>query len=168
MFSLSDYKPSSPDPEINAVLTSVMAVITAMNRFYAVDQHLLNPETPRLVLLNRIASEMEIELTAFGLDRRFAADLVHLDERLSIGIRGRQDEKPVVALDLIHGRQRTSFLRKFCGPYRLGMSLGLKRTYYQAAWFTHEMILKKEMDHFFPIWNLQIKNPKLDDMIAIN
>ena len=166
MFSLSDYKPSSPDPEINAILSSVMAVICAMNRFYAENAHLVNPETPRLILLNRIASGLEIELTAFHLDRFYAADLVHLGEKLDIGIRGRQDEKPITALDISFGRLRASFLRKCCGPYRLGLNLGLKRKTWRADWFTPEDALKREMDHYFPIWSLQISDP--NDAVALN
>ena len=166
MFSLSDYKPSSPDPEINAILTSVMAVICAMNRFYAENARLANPETPRLILLNRIASGLEIELTAFHLDRLYAADLIHLGEKLDIGIRGRQDDKQVLALDLTFGRLRTSFLRNCCGPYRLGISLGLKQKTYLAGWFTPEDALKREMEHYFPIWSLQIRDP--DDMFVLN
>ena len=159
MFSLSDYKPSSPDPEINAILTSVMAVIYAMNRFYAGNAHLADPETPRLILLNRIASGLEIELTALHLDRLYAADLVHLGEKLDIGIRGRKDEKPVVALDLTFGRPKTSLLRKNCGPYRLGLGLWLKRKTWRAGWFTPEDELDREMDHYFPIWSLEIRDP---------
>ena len=159
MFSLSDYKPSSPDPEINAILTSVMAVICAMNRFYAENARLVNPETPRLILLNRIASGLEIELTAFHLDRLYAADLIHLGEKLDVAIRGRQDETPAVALDLTFGRPRTSFLRKYSGPYRLGLSLGLKRRTWRADWFTPENELKREMDHYFPIWSIEIRDP---------
>ena len=159
MFSLSDYTPSSPDPEINAILTSVMAVICAMNRFYAENARLVNPETPRLILLNRIASGLEIELTSFHLDRLYAADLIHLGEKPEIGIRGRQDEKPAVALDLTFGRPRTSFLRKYSGPYRLGLSLGLKRKTWRAGWFTPEDGLKREMNHYFPIWSIEIRDP---------
>ena len=166
MFSLSDYNPSSPDPEINAILTSVMAVIYAMNRFYAENAHLVDPETPRLILLNRIASGLEIELTAFHLDRLYAADLIHLEEKPDIGIHGRQDEKPTVALDLTFGRPRTSFLRKCCGPYRLGLGLGLKRKTWHAGWFTPEDELKREMDHYFPIWSLAIRDP--NDSVALN
>ena len=166
MFSLSDYTPSSPDPEINAILTSVMAVICAMNRFYAENARLVNPETPRLILLNRIASGLEIELTAFHLDRLYAADLVHLGEKLDIGIRGRKDEKPVVALDLTFGRPKTSLLRENCGPYRLGLGLRLKRKTWRAGWFTPEDELDREMDHYFPIWSLEIRDP--DDTVTLN
>ena len=135
-------------------------------RLYAENARLVNPETPRLILLNRIASGLEIELTAFHLDSLYAADLIHLGEKPDIGIRGRQDDKPAVALDLTFGRPRISFLRKCRGPYRLELGIGLKRKTWLANWFTPEDGLKREMDHYFPIWSIEIRAP--DGAVALD
>lgn len=158
-------EPYSPDPEINEILTVVIAVICGVNRFYAENPHLPNPRSPRLKLLNRITSSINCELAFFKLDRRYAPDLVYLGDNLDAAICGRRDETQLIALDFTPGRLRTFSLRKVCPPYRIGICFSLKSRSCHADWFTGEEPLRQAMEQHFPRWSRLLKNEWTDRVV---
>ena len=139
-------------------LTAVYSLLCALSRFYAFERNLLHRETPRLMLLNRIASGVEIELAASGIRESYAADLIHIEEELNIGIRSRSSGKNLAAVNFSRVRPRLEPLRKICGAgadsYRVGLGVALGRKTYQAAWFTPEEALRRQMEQYFPRWSV--------------
>ena len=137
-------------------LTAVFSVLCALNSFYAFNGHLLGRDTPRLLLLNRIASGVELELESSGIRGNYAADLIHIDEELNIGIRSRVPGKNLAAVNFTWGRPRLEPLRKICGAgadyYGVGIGIGLSRKSYQADWYAQEESVRHPMEQFFPRW----------------
>ena len=69
---------SAGTPRSDDTLTAVFSVLCALSNFYAFNGHLLGRDTPRL-LLNRIASGVELELESSGIRGKYAADLIHIE-----------------------------------------------------------------------------------------
>ena len=135
---------------------AVFSLLCAINRFYAFNRDLLDGSVARLVLLNRISSEMEIELAVSGLREPYAADLIHIGEELNIGIRSRIPGKNLIAVKFAPTVPGLEELRKICGTgedhYRVGMGIGLGRNSFQAVWHTAEEAVRCEMEQCFPQW----------------
>jgi len=94
--------PASSGKPQSDTLTAVFSLLCALSRFYAHNRHLPCGNTPRL-LLNRIASEVELELESSGIREKYAADLIHIEEELNIGIRSRVPGKNLVAVTFAPG-----------------------------------------------------------------
>ena len=151
-----------PDPasagkvQSDDTLSAVFSVLCALSRFYAFNDHLLGGDTPRLLLLNRIASGVELELAASGIREPYAADLIHIEEELNIGIRSRVPGKNLVAVTFAPVRPRLGPLREICGTgadrYRVGIGIGLSRKSYRADWYARETSVRRQMEESFPQW----------------
>ena len=134
------------------------SLLCTMGRFYAVDRALLVRDVPRLLLLNRIACSLAVELNFAGLRDRCAPDLIHIDEQLNLGVRVRNGPVHPLAAEFTFaaGQPKLDRLRAFCssgaGPYRLGVAIGLTRQCYRAAWFTSEPGLERETERNYSQW----------------
>ena len=140
-------------------LTAVFSLLCALSRFYAGNRHLLGRDILRLQLLNRIASGVELELASSGILESYAADLIHIEEALNIGIRSRIPGKNLVAVNFTPVRPKLEPLRKICGTgadrYRVGIGIGLSRKNYQADWYAPEEPVRHKLEYFFPLWTAQ-------------
>ncbi|MBO4631842.1 MAG: hypothetical protein J5858_07970 [Lentisphaeria bacterium] len=148
---------------LDDALTAVYSLLCALNHFYVSNRHLLHRATPRLLLLNRIASGVEIELASSGIGESYAADLIHIEEELNIGIRSRLPGKNQAAVNFTWGKPCLGPLRKICGSgtehYRMGIGIALGRKTYQADWYTREEKLRLQMEHYFPRWSVWTSFP---------
>ena len=143
---------------MDEALTVFHALLCAMGRFYAVDRVLLARDVPRLLLLNRIASSLAVELNFAGLRDRCAPDLIHIDEQLNLGVRVRNGSVHPLAAEFVFtsGQPKLDRLRAFCTsgaePYRLGIAIGLTRQCYRAVWFASEPGLERETARNYSEW----------------
>ena len=148
--------PASSGKPQSDTLTAVFSLLCALSRFYAHNRHLPCGNTPRLLLLNRIASEVELELESSGIREKYAADLIHIEEELNIGIRSRVPGKNLVAVTFAPVRPRLGPLREICGTeadrYRVGIGIGLNRKSYRADWHAPEESVRCQMEESFPRW----------------
>ena len=148
--------PASSEKPESEPLRAVFSVLCALNSFYAFNRHMLGRDTPRLQLLNRIASGVELELESSGIRGNYAADLIHIDEELNIGIRSRVPGKNLVAVNFTPVRPRLEPLRKICGSgvdrYQVGIGIGLNRKIYRADWHAPEESVRCQMEESFPRW----------------
>ena len=158
METRAEYSRSPQTRRTDEALTVFHALLCAMGRFYAVDRALLTRDVPRLLLLNRIACGLAVELNFAGLRDRCTPDLIHIDEQLNLGVRVRAGAVHPLAAEFAFttGRPKLDRLRAFCssgaGPYRLGVSFALTRQCYRAAWFASEPGLKNEIELNFSQW----------------
>ena len=132
------------------------SLLCAMGRFYAVDRALLARDVPRLLLLNRIACCVAVELNFAGLRDRCTPDLIHMDEQLNLGIRARDGAVHPLAAKFTFsaGRPKTDRLSAFCCEehYRLGVAFALTRQCYRVAWFASEPALEEETQRNYSQW----------------
>ena len=134
------------------------SLLCAMGRFYAVDRALLARDVPRLLLLNRIACGLAVELNFAGLRDRCTPDLIHIDEQLNLGIRSRDGAVHPLAVEFTFssGRPKLDRLRAFCTSglehYRLGVGIALTRQCYRAAWLASDPELEKETERHYSQW----------------
>ena len=156
METKAPYFASSSEHHPDDARKAVFSLLCAMSRFYASNRHLLVRDTPRLLLLNRIASGVELELASSGILESYAADLIHIDEMLNIGIRSRIPGKNLVAVKFAQTMPHLEELREICGEgenhYRVGIGIGLGRNSCQAVWHAAEETVRYEMEQYFPRW----------------
>lgn len=138
-------------------LTAVYSLLCAMGRFYITDRHLLTEgEVPRLLLLNRIASGVEVELASRGMRETYAADLILVDEVLNIGIRSRIPGKNLVMVNLTSRHPSVEPLEKICeaegAHYLVGIGIKLNRKSYCAVWYASEEQFRITMEEKFSVW----------------
>ena len=159
METKAPYFASSSEHHPDDAMKAVFSLLCAMSRFYASNRHLLVRDTPRLLLLNRIASGVELELASSGILESYAADLIHIDEMLNIGIRSRIPGKNLVAVNFTPVRPKLEPLRKICGVgtalYQVGIGIGLCRKRYRAAWHAPEEQTRLRMERSFRQWTAE-------------
>ena len=140
--------------ELNDSKIAIQSVFEGMARFYLHNQPLLRTDCPRLQLMHRIACCMEIALDQNGAGDLYAADLIHINEQLNIGIRGRRQNRNLLVLDL----SRTHLpdlkqLAALCGEdrarCRIGVSIHLKRNSYRLTWQIPQNRLGLELGRCF-------------------
>ena len=156
METRAEYSRSPQTRRTDEAVTVFHSLLCAMGRFYTVDRALLARDVPRLLLLNRIACCLAVELDFAGLRDRCTPDLIHMGEQLNLGIRARNGAVHPLAAEFTFtsGRPKTDRLQAFCGAehYRLGVAFALTRQCYRAAWFAAEPELEKETRHNYSQW----------------
>jgi len=140
--------------ELNDSKIAIQSVFEGMARFYLHNQPLLRTDCPKLQLMHRIASCMDIALEQNGAGDLYAADLIHIDEQLNIGLRGRCQNRNLLVMDF----SRTHLpdlkqLAALCGEdgarYRIGVSIRLKRNSYRLTWQVPQNRLGLELGWYF-------------------
>jgi len=152
---------SAFSPQKDEALAATFCLLCAMGRFYARNQDMLTRNASRLLMLNRLACCLAVELEHSGLGIRYAPDLIHIDEQLNIGIRSRDGTGNLLALELTFtsGRPAMEHLHTLCcsGPvlqrYRLGIGMGLTRRDYRLEWISAEPELNREMTEKYNVWS---------------
>ena len=143
-------------PGLEDMLTAGRALFDAMGRFYLYNRPMLRTKCPRMMLLNRIAGCLEVELERQGIGDLYAADMIDLSGELNLGIRGRRQAKNLVLLEFLTGFPRTDHLAECCGSrpesYRFGICITLNRNYYLTDWFVPAGKLHHELEGYFFDW----------------
>ena len=140
--------------ELNDACIAIEAMFEAMKNFYQYNSHILRTDYSRLNLMHRIGCCIDIALNQNNASDLYAADLIHLDEQLNIGIRGRKQNRNLMVLNFMLNRPpNLKLLAGVCGQnrnqYRFGVGIRLFRKYYLLNWLLPPTRLGKVMGFHF-------------------
>ena len=151
--------PAPPEDALfQDTLTTVFSLLCAVNHFYAADRNMLAQDrnTPRRLLLDRIASRVESELTISKIGISYAPALLPLNGVLNMAIRSRKPGKNPVVVNFTSGKPDLDPLREICGSgpdrYLAGIGIALNPACFQALWLASEEAVRSRMELYFPRW----------------
>lgn len=140
--------------ELNDSKIAIQSVFEGMARFYLYNQPMLRVDCPRLQLMHRIGCCLEIALENNGIADLYAADLIHINEQLNIGLRGRRQNRNLLVMDFSRRHPPDQKrLSAMCGEdrsrYRIGVGIHLKRNSYRLTWQVPQNRLGLELGRCF-------------------